>query len=290
MPVRTGSDRIREALAEQAARAASSRKWLMLREDGETALIRFLSDIDDARAPGGLAVQAKFHIERTKQPGGGIKMSDPIMCEEDESCNLCTTLGEPSRLMMLAWVWVYYLDHAENRQATGRFGGDPWQPVQSSDGRPLFREVIEAPRVIKATSRLIHQIMAVYGHEVGTLLTKDYTLTRLGARNSSETTYALYPQKAVKFERDLTKHHLVSLADFAEGRATLGGEEVQTHATEPAAKSVADGDLVAVEPASEPVEFGAADEPASEPDDASEGEGEEEAQDSEFGLSGETEE
>lgn len=270
-PIRTGADRVREALAEQAARAASGRKWLMLREDGESALIRFLSDLDDARSPGGLAVHAKFHVQRTQAPGGGIRMSDPIMCAEDESCNLCTSEGEPSRLMLLAWVWVYYIDHAENRQQTGRFGGDPWQPVNAPDGRTFYREMIEAPRVVKATSRLIHQITTVFGHE-GSLLTKDYTLTRAGAKGSTETTYVLYPTKEAKFERDLTKCNLVSLVDFAEGRATLGGEEVQTHATAPAAepKTVEREDLV---------EFG-----GNQPADTSEAEEEGDAEDSEFAL------
>lgn len=284
MPIRTGVERIREALAEQAARAASGRKWLLLRDDGESALIRFLSDMEDPRAPGGLAVQAKFHIERTQAQGGGIRMSDPIMCTEDETCNLCTTTGEPSRLMTLLHVWVYHIDHAEQRQQTGRFGGEPWQPVQGMDGRSLFREVIEAPRVLRATIRLTNQIMTVYGHE-GSLLTKDYTLTRTGRRGTTDVNYVLYPQKEAAFERELGK--LVSLVDFAEGRATLGGEEVQTHATAPAAepKPVESGDLVEFGGDS-PAEPEAADEEGEPKPDTSEDNGE----DSEFALGNDEEE
>ena len=283
MPIRTGSDRIREALAEQAARAAAGRKWLMLREDGESALVRFLSDIDDGRAPGGLAVQAKFHVERSQGAGGQVRMSDPIMCAEDETCNLCTASGEPSRSMLLAWVWVYHIDHAQNQEQKGRFAGEPWQPVTAGDGRTLYRETIEAPRVVKATSRLTHQIMAVYGHE-GALTTKDYTLTRVGARGSTETTYSLYPQDKAKFEREIPA--LVSLADFAEGRATLGGEEVQTHAT---AKSVEPGDVVPVTdpaPDAKPVDFGS---DATEEPEATSDAAETEEDDGDFALGGEDE-
>lgn len=236
MPIRTGQDRIREALAEQAARAASGRKWLFLRDDGEQARIRFLSDIDNAEGPGGIAPTAKFHMDR---PKSGQGMSDPIMCTEDETCALCTTAGEPSRLLLLAWVYVYYVDHAENREQ-GRFGGEPWQAVQGQSGRTLYREKINGPRVLRATSRLISQIMTVYGHE-GSLLTKDYTLTRSGKRGDTGVNYHLYPLKEAPFKHELEE--LVSLVDFAEGRVTLRGEEATGRDATVSREPVSDDDL-----------------------------------------------
>jgi len=263
MPVRTGKDRIREAMAEQAARAASGRKWLFLRDDGEQARIRFLSDIDSTEGAGGIAVTAKFHMDRASKGQG---MSDPIMCTEDETCALCTTSGEPSRLLLLAWVYVYYIDHAANREQ-GRFGGESWKPVQAQEGRTLYREKINSPRVLRATSRLISQIMTVYGHE-GSLLTKDYTLTRAGARGDTGVNYHLYPLKEGAFKGEVEE--LVSLIDFAEGKVTLRGEEATAHGATAGREPVSDDDLAEV-PSYAPDEEGG---DAGEEADGGEGDGE----------------
>lgn len=238
MPARTGRDRIGEALAEQAARAGAGRKWLFLRDDGEQATIRFLSDVDDASGPGGQAVVAKFHQERRQ--GGGL--GDPVMCTEDDSCPLCTATGEPSRLFGLFWVYVYDILHAENREQS-RFGGEPWEPV-NAQGRTLYRERVEGTRVFQVGSRLLKQVMTILGHE-GTLLTKDYTLSRSGRRGSTDTTYLLYPLKESAFTREVPS--LVSLLDYSEGRVTLTGEEARSSGT-PARRAIPESELEEFDP------------------------------------------
>jgi len=235
MPVRTGKDRIDQAMAEQQARAAQSRKWLFLREDGETAKIRFLSDIEDASGAGGLAAVARFHDDRVQGQRG---VAEPKICSENEECPFCTDEGKPSKIKGFFWMYVYYVDHAEKRDQT-RFGGEEWKPVQVN-GRTFFRERIEAPRVLSANSRLIKAIMSAFGHD-GSLLIRDYSLSRSGAKNSPEMFYQVWPLEQGEFKIDVPA--LVSLVDYADGRVTLSGEEVTLRGTEAYRAPVSDADL-----------------------------------------------
>ena len=267
MPIVSKVDGMRAVLAEQAARLASRRRWFSLRNDRESALIRFLSNYEDESSPGGQSVAGKFHQERIALQGGGQRMGDPVLCSEDEDCNLCAAQGEPSKFLTLYWVFVYHVDHMENNPSIGRFAdAEPWEPVQVGGGT-MFREQVNGPRILKAGSRMATQIMTIWGQE-GSLLTRDFTITRAGKRGDTSTSYTFYPQDKGAFTAKVAQ--LIPIEDYATGKVPFSDEEVKqsggrTAAPAPVRPEVPDEDLA---------NFGT-DEPEAEVAPEDEGSGEE---------------
>jgi len=212
LPLSRGRDALQDYLTKQSQEGFGGSRFLVLRASGEAAKIRVLTEQTEF-------VLGKFHRLAVTTSTGKLRVGDPILCSEDDTCEVCASITEDSaraRLLTFYWVWVYYVDHTRQNPST-RAGTKPWEQVVYGN-MVCYREPVEAPRLLLAGSRLAAK-MDTYYVRIGSITDRDYTLIRTGEK--LETEYNLLADVPAPFRTDIASiiPTLTSLEDIAYGRA-----------------------------------------------------------------------
>jgi len=210
LPVSHGREALQEYLNRQSQDFGPSR-YLILRASGEAAKIRVLTEQTDF-------VVGKFHRLQIPTSTGKFRVGDPILCTEDETCEVCASMkddSERARLLSLYWLWVYFIDHVTQNPST-RAGTKPWEQVIFGN-QVCYREPVEAPRLLLAGSRLA-KVMDTYYIRLNSITDRDYTLVRSGEKLATE--YSFIADAPAPFRADIASviPTLASLEDVAYGR------------------------------------------------------------------------
>jgi hypothetical protein len=131
----------------------------------------------------------------------GKKLGDPVPCTEwmiregfyqgdpNDTCKLCAA-NVPSRNQFWAYAYVYYVLHPFQNP---RLEQDPeatkWTPMKVAAGaRPLFKQDVGKIKIVLYGEQVFDSLLALF-EEYSTLLDRDYTLVRNGAKGDSNTSY-----------------------------------------------------------------------------------------------------
>jgi hypothetical protein len=227
--------------------------FVYLRDDGERARIRFLSDADTD------FVLGVFH-----RPFTNSKLSDPILCLNDSDtipegieateCRLCELKDATARLMFFSWVYVYHILHPHQNPRLDEDATAPhWEPVKLGT-RTMFKQSVGQVRMLLGGKKMHDSIVGLH-EELGGLLETDFSFIRSGARKSSDTTYSFVPAKsatkpdekvieAIKALTDLETEALAgTLAYYAVPAAEPGAEEAAPYEEEEVVGASADEDF-----------------------------------------------
>lgn len=182
--------------------AQFSNPFVYLRDDGEKARLRFLSDMDGF-------FSGVFH-----RPWVKGRLQSPVVCVEQddnpptfegmtEKCDLCGPEENP-RLQFFAPVFVYYILHPHQNPALEKDASAPkWQAVKVK-GETKFKQDVQKVKVLLGGKRIWDSLLALEEESEGDgLLGRDYTFVRNGARRSSDTTYAFVPGKDSKLTKEV---------------------------------------------------------------------------------------
>lgn len=193
MPVYKGM----EAAKKAASKASTSNfiQNLTLREDGDSARIRFLTSADEI-------VSGLFH--RNKVPQGYI---ENVLCTENEECGYCVEGDKPS-FKFIAWVWVHEVLHAKQTNTE-------WKTTKRGT-RTYFREKVDSPQILRQGFYLYRDFETWYSR-YGSLTDRDYEIERQGAAGSTKTRYKPIPLDPEPL--GFKVKGLPELEDIAEGSA-----------------------------------------------------------------------
>ena len=160
--------------APQPKQAADWIPALVLKDDGESSRIRFLTDEDE------FFLEYQHWVDRKD-----IKGFYPcLQTSLDQPCELCESDDERTRKarnFFFAWVYEYYHDYTEK--------GQNRRPVK--EGKiTLYREDINSVKLLRLPSGHKESIV-MRAKKFGTLLDRDYDWTRSGERGDTSTQYIL---------------------------------------------------------------------------------------------------
>ena len=185
-----------------------STRHLRLRDDQESARIRFLTEGDEIlfetfhRLPG--QGNSKF---------GGFKIC--VADALDQPCDLCERMTGDNygrQTLMMAWVYEYYHDYPEKPS------GDraPKTEAVRVGRNTLYREEIGEARILKIAAAHKGAFNLRWG-KYGTLLDRDYDFVRMGVRGTTRPQYVLEPEDASPMPPELAKlaSELPDLEDYA---------------------------------------------------------------------------
>ena len=193
--------------------AAEDRIRRLYLRDGETAVLRFLSDGDDV-------ISAYFHTIEENMPQG--KRYRKKYCTKTElgSCQFCAEGNVPGLLIFL-WTYVYRIFHRQqNFRLERNPDADKWEPIKVGS-QVFYKENVNGPMAFQMSpgrSDYLKDILTSYWTDYKTLCDRDYKWTRNGA--SLDTTYSLIPQKEEKMSKEIvdSKQNLPSLSDYVSGK------------------------------------------------------------------------
>jgi len=186
--------------------------FVYLRDDGERARIRFLSDADSD------FVHGVFHRQFT-----GNKLSDPVLCLNDSDtipegieeteCRLCALKDATARQMFFAWVYVYHILHPHQNPRLDEDATAPhWEPVKLGN-RTMFKQNVGQVRMLLGGKKMLDSIVGLH-EELGGLLETDFSFIRSGIRKSSDTTYSFVPAKSVTKPDEKVTEAIKTLPDL----------------------------------------------------------------------------
>ncbi len=209
-------------------RRSSSSNFLFLSQDGEKAKLRFLTDMDDF-------VSGVFHRQMM-----GKKLSDPTPCVEwmiregfhagdpTDTCKLCDA-KVPSRNQFWAYAYVYYVLHPfQNPRLEQDPDATKWVPMKVAAGaKPLFKQDVGKLRIVLYGEQVFDSLLALF-EEYTTLLDRDYTLVRNGAKGDSNTSYTFIAASEAPVAPEIKE-----LLSAEEDLETLALRGVSSAASEP---------------------------------------------------------
>jgi RecA-family ATPase len=185
--------------------------YLILRGNGDSASIRFITDGDEV---------ALRHFHRVLRPAPRgwrrPRFGDPVLCTGDTGCEYCARGKRPESLApMHVWVHDLWLPNPLDPDFPGF--ARAWNQM-SLDGRSVYHGVVQQPRLLLAPEDLAKHILEAYQRH-GTLRDRDYTLMVRSARR-----YCLIPgdESPLSPELEEAADILPSLGDV--GRRTLEDE------------------------------------------------------------------
>lgn len=251
--------------------AQFSSPFLFLRENGDRARVRFLTDTEQF-------VHGMFH-----RPYDGKKVDDPVVCPETddkpptiegmgETCNFCEQERRSDKKQRpgykyFAWVYVYHILHTNQNP---RLEKDPnavtWKAMKLGRGdaaATYYKQEVNKVKMLMFGQPLFDDLLALIAEadeeadedaEGSGLLKRDYSFVRNGARFDTKTTYTFVPANKETVLGEKVTEAIDKLGDLAE--AALAGT-VAYYANAPV---VADED----EEAAENIESAASEEVATE--------------------------
>lgn len=182
--------------------AQFSSNFLFIRDDGERARIRFLTDIEDF-------LQGMFH-----RPYIDGKMYDPVVCVETDDdpptiegmgdvCSLCELERKTDKqhrpgYKYFAWVFVYSILHRNQNPRLEKDSSAPkWKPVNVGKGEAavtFYKQEVNKVKLLLFGQPMFDQLLALNAGEEDededfNLLARDFSLVRNGARKDNKTTY-----------------------------------------------------------------------------------------------------
>lgn len=177
--------------------AKFSSPFLFLRENGERARIRFLTDTEQF-------FQGMFH-----RPYIDGKMYDPIVCPEQddnpptiegmgEACNLCGPDRSNPSYKYFAWVYVYHILHPNQNPRLEKDSNAPkWKTIKLGQAT-FYKQEINKVKMLLFGQTIFDDLLALGVDEEdeeaeGSLLKRDYSFVRNGARKDPKTTYTFVP-------------------------------------------------------------------------------------------------
>lgn len=170
-----------DAFEEQRGRAKEDGEYILhlrLRDDKESARVRFLTESEDV-------YWEWFHTQRETTSRGKTIWVDRVCPRQiGQECAACASEDFPSR-QFLAWVWVYHVDHAQP--------GPDRRPVTVGT-LVRHRETVGGVRLLRASAAHAGALsLAVARYGAGALTSRDYEWVRAGAAGASRPTYSLLP-------------------------------------------------------------------------------------------------
>ena len=163
--------------------SGSGLRHLWLKDDGETARIRFLTDGDEI-------YWDWFHRieERGQYRGERICVRSAL----DEPCNYCDEEVK-SIFQWIAWVYVEYVDYASPGQ--GR------KPVTIGRTK-MYREHMNEARLLRLAGAHANSVKMRF-EKLGTLLDHEFDWTRSGPKGTNRPQYTLDPVEKCKMPKEL---------------------------------------------------------------------------------------
>jgi hypothetical protein len=180
---------------------------LILRDDGESSRIRFLTDEDE------FYLEYQHWVDRKD-----IKGFYPcLQAALEQPCDLCDSDDERTRKarnFFFAWVYEFYHDYTDK--------GKDRRPVK--EGKiTLYREDINDVKLLRMPSGHKESIQ-MRANKFGTLLDREFDWTRSGEKGDTSTQYILDPsdegKKPMPKELAALAAKLPDLEDVAMGRVT----------------------------------------------------------------------
>lgn len=215
--------------------------YLSLRDDGDTALIRFVTEYEAEAAQNvgtpHVIVNGDFHNVEMKSKNNKTFYKD-ILCDMEYDfdtdqfvgdCQYCADDNRrKSRFLTWAYVKCYYHNY-QNPDAT-----NPWPQVKLGSRRTVFKEAVEKFMVFSDGFYMWQKLEGKIDM-YGTLTDRDYLVIRHGARRSGKVTKDLEGLKESELDADLITQaqDLPDLEKIALGEIEkMSGEATDTSVTE----------------------------------------------------------
>lgn len=218
--------------------AQFSSPFLFIRDNGERARIRFLTDAEQF-------VQGMFH-----RPYDGKKVDDPVVCPEQddnpptiegmgEVCDFCemerkTNKKQRPGYKYFAWVYVYHILHTGQNPRLEKDASAPvWKAVKLGRGdaaATFYKQEVGKVKMLMFGQPLFDDLLALIAEadedadedsEGSGLLKRDYSFVRNGARRDTKTTYTFVPANKESALSDKVSEAIDKLGDLTE--AALAG-------------------------------------------------------------------
>jgi len=238
MPIRRGVEAIQERSKQIEDQVSSSRiPEVILKNDGEVAIMRFLTDEP---------IDYDAHDMFDPATGGRVEYK---VCKRPDECDNCKKEIARTRIFMF-WVWLDRILHPQPHPEGN------WQRVEVGR-RTYYEEPVGSVHLLRRKfgrgGALWNQFEEVF-ENYGTWRDRPYSFRRKGAPRSMETTYTLTPLEKSPMPSDLVElsGKLPSLEAVAqetvvslEGIGIDGGESQQNedtvHGSEDSAKRAPGG-------------------------------------------------
>ena len=197
---------------------------LILRDNGEYAILRFISSADEV-------IQANFHTIEEMSSDGRKRFRD-ILCTyfDKGSCEHCAK-GVRFSVYIFLWSYVRDIIHKEqNPRIETNPSAHKWQQVKIS-GQIFYKEEVNKPMIFRIKpgrgGNLKNQLID-YAETYGTLNDRDYKFTRSGIRKDPTTSYSLTPKNPEEEPLvEKLREDLPALADFVTGKIRRFSEAKQ---------------------------------------------------------------
>jgi hypothetical protein len=226
----TGLNQIKNKVNETQNFSNENRIRRLVIQDGETAILRFLTDGD------GVVLAYLHELEEMSVKG---KKYVRKYCTKDTlgTCEYCTGGDKPKGFMYL-WAYVYSILHAKQNPALDvDENAKRWQPLKVGS-QTFYKEEVDAPLIFmtKVGRKNVYRNMITnYWSEYNnTLCDRDYKWSRVGA--GLDTTYALTPKDPTKMSKEVAAidvSSLIPLPDYITGKAFNNPVAVQAEGDVP---------------------------------------------------------
>lgn len=221
-----GLEEILEKTQENSNLADGERIRRLTLRDGESALIRFISD-------GNEVVKAYMHNIEKDTPRGRRFVWQYCTKNESAVCATCSSGSIPKGMLYL-WAFVYTILHkTQNPRLEEDADAERWA-VTKVGNNTFYKEEPNKPMIFSLSvgrANIYQNKLIGFWQENGTLTDRDYKFTRSGAK--LDTIYDLIPKDKAKKSKEVAAFSLDNLpavSDFVTGKnysmGASDGEEV----------------------------------------------------------------
>jgi len=209
-----GVNKIKQRTQEIESLSGQNRINILGIADGESALLRFMTDTDGI-------IKDKLHNVQVATPKGTSWRKIRCTKEDTGICEHCTAGNTPSYVLYL-WSYVYYKLHPnQNSKLNEDPAADKWSPLKVGTST-YYKEEINQPMVFRSKlggkDKAIEKAFFEFSDEYGTWCDRDYKWSRKG--KELDTTYLLTPKDPSKTAKEIeeVKKSLPALADYVVGK------------------------------------------------------------------------
>ena len=237
-----GLDKIREKTQEIQAISSGDRIRYLFLDDGEAAIVRFMTDTDEI-------IEAKFHEVQEMTPSGNRWRKRYCTFDDSGICQWCSQGNVPRRMLFL-WSYVYYILHRkQNPTLEVDSNAQKWDLMKSGSST-YYKEEVNEPRVFRTKAGkdgLLRKMFVDFAEEYGTWCDRDYKWSRSG--KGLDTTYSLLAKDPKKMEKGIKDiiPTLPNLGDVITGKQyTFSSGKTEKEEVEnevPESKQVTDEEL-----------------------------------------------
>ena len=209
-----GLEEILEKTQENSNLADGERIRRLTLRDGESALIRFISD-------GNEVVKAYMHNIEKDTPRGRRFVWQYCTKNESAVCATCSSGSIPKGMLYL-WAFVYTILHkTQNPRLEEDADAERWA-VTKVGNNTFYKEEPNKPMIFSLSvgrANIYQNKLIGFWQENGTLTDRDYKFTRSGAK--LDTIYDLIPKDKAKKSKEVAAFSLDNLpavSDFVTGK------------------------------------------------------------------------